>query len=205
MKVHYVEVDKTYLIANHAVAKNLIFRSPYFKNRIRSKVGQYLSAVCTIHKISIHDNQFQILVRLKSREEFINYYREQKDDENLSVEEIPESTYIFSQIMANFQASIAIHFNRTTKRTGAVFARRFSKILVEGVSKFRYWMDRLKRKERLHYYNTPWYTGFEGEGKFRSKAGILDVADSRLQGQSTKQDISIKFTRPTNPKPPPKA
>lgn len=190
MKVKYIEEGETYVIANHAVAKNAIFRLGYYKRRLERQIMSYLSPVCSILSVVIHEDQFQLVVKMYSRQEFRDFYINKRLQEKKEVGEIPESTYIFSQIMANLQSSIAIHFNRKEDRTGAVFARRFTKFKILGEEALKQWLTRIKEKVKFHKYSSRWSSrnsfkrrelGIESRHSYRNQ----HLSKLQLQGQST--------------------
>ena len=172
MKVQHIFNDHLYVISNHVVACNSIFNSPLLCSRFLEKIDLYLSPLCKVLQYIIHENQFQLIVKISSRKDFEEYYRKKKGEE-LDDESIPFSTHIFSQAMANLQASAAIHFNRKFGRTGAIFARRFSKELITSKDNLDKWMLKMKKCRRLHRYGSNW-----GPGKQRKQKR----GDRRLYG-----------------------
>jgi len=102
------------------------------------------------------NHEFQLVLKIRSREKFCIYYREKHEKDDLSEEEIPFSTYIFSQAMANLLASAAIHFNRKYGRTGALFARRFYKQLITSKEDLERHLSRLSKMKCLMEYSQRW-------------------------------------------------
>jgi hypothetical protein len=156
MKVKYLFNDQMYLISNHAVAANPIFRNEYFCQRFLEKIEFYLSELCKIHYYIFDDNQFQILLSLSSRERFCAYYRDKKGNAHLNKSSVPPSNYIFSQAMANLQSSLAIHFNRSQGRTGALFARRYSKRLIGSELEYNCIFNKMVLMEKHHSCKAEW-------------------------------------------------
>jgi len=206
MNVKYVKNNQFYLIANHAVAKNEIFNKKYFRIRLRKKVNIYLNPVCEIISMSIHKNQFQLIVKLASRDSFIRYYKSRPRYKLKKDKLIPESTYIFSQVMANLQASIAIHFNRKLDRTGAVFARRFTKTKISNDSELKFWLDRFKNKIKFHRYYGEWKANSwrirkNSRNKVNNGPAFTRIR-SDLQGQIKKsKNLASKLDNPKLKKP----
>lgn len=198
MKVKYVDNERMYVISNHAVARNGVFRKVYYQRRLKSKIFEYLSPLCEILAIKVHRDQFQLVVKLGSRATFERYFLERHPNSTV----IPATTYIFSQVMANLQSGIAIHFNRKEDRTGAVFARRFVKIQIDGAVQLKNWLNRLREGIKLHHYRGWWLsTGFRARRRLRN-GSILDVTFKKLQGQLKKQTKSDN-SNPFESNPPP--
>jgi hypothetical protein len=165
MNVKYLFNDQIYIISNHAVAANPIFRYDYLCERFLEKMEFYLSDLCTIFHYVFDDNQFQIMLRLAPREDFCEYYRKKKGNEALGEHAIPHSSYLFSQAMANLQASMAIHINRTQKRTGALFARRFSKHLITSKDHLNNWFEHMEQLKKHHKYVREWDNKYKEESR----------------------------------------
>jgi hypothetical protein len=155
MKVQHVFNGHIYLISNHAVACNSIFENSELCTRFLEKVDLYLSPLCEILHYVLHDNQFQLLVKIASKEAFIKYYRNKKG-EKIKEKDIPFSTHLFSQAVANLLASTAIHYNRKYNRTGALFARRFTKTLMTNEEIMKSWVEGLHSMRRYHRYGKRW-------------------------------------------------
>lgn len=158
MKVQHIFNGHFYLITNHAVASNSIFDNKVLCERFLRKVEFYLSPLCEVLHYVMHENQFQLVVKMASREAFEAYYWK-KNGLAMEGKEVPFSTHIFSQAMANLQSSTAIHYNRKFGRTGALFARRFAKVLIESEEKLDEWINRLNLMKRFHEYLGKWKRG----------------------------------------------
>jgi hypothetical protein len=156
MRACHLFENAIYVISNHAVARNPIFTDKAYCVRFLQKANKYLSPICEIMQYSLDQNQFHFLVKLKSRAIFCSHYRKKNKNAELPVEKIPHETYIFSQAMANLQSSTAIHFNRKEKRTGALFARRYYKHLVESEGELQQWVERFREFYRHMRYSTKW-------------------------------------------------
>jgi hypothetical protein len=92
---------------------------------------KYLGPICEILAYSLYDHEFQLVVHLKPRYVFEYHFKDKNKDFDVSKFGIPETTYIFSQAMANLQVSFVKHFNWLFKRTGALVAGRFRRNLIE--------------------------------------------------------------------------
>lgn len=207
MKVQHFFEESIYVISNYAVARNPLFSEKYYCKRFLRKVAHYLGPICDILSYGLMDNEFQLLIRLKSREVILDHYRSKLDDFEIESHKIPESTYIFSQCMANLQSSTAIHFNRREGRQGALFAARFQRFQVCSEREYEYWLDRIHNLEKMNELSDVWGNNLAGKGYDRwvvvnykrgyrssykfydggGREGCLEVlrglSDSELQGQ----------------------
>jgi hypothetical protein len=124
----YLHEEHYYLISNHAVARNTIFCDTGIQIHFKEKMKFYLEPICEILAYNLKDSEFQILVKLKGREFFNQFFQSKiKDQGQLKT---PESTYIFSQAMSNLQNSLVKKFNRKYGRTGTLMAGRFQRELI---------------------------------------------------------------------------
>ena len=165
MKTKHLFEEHVYLISNHSVARNPMFSNVSMQKYFIKKMEYYLQPISDILAYCLNDNEFQILVKTKSREDFATYFCANNKKKAFADFDIPESTYIFSQAMANLQVSFVKHFNWKYERSGALVAGRFERRLVEskqemtdlilnlnmGVKKHHYWglwlNDLMKSKE----------------------------------------------------------
>ncbi len=104
---------------------------------------------------SFHSDHYQILLYIKDRATFVDFYN-QKHDTELKDEQIQDSTYIFSQQIANVLSGFAKKFNFIHKRYGTLFGRRFTKILLESEEEIQVWVEKMKRAERLWDFDKLW-------------------------------------------------
>ncbi len=151
MKTIHLFEDHIYLISNHSVARNPMFSSPSMQNYFKMKMEKYLLPISDIIAYNFNDNEFQILVKLKKRDDFCSHYL--LSQKNVIPEtEIPETTYIFSQAMGNLQVSFVKHFNFKHKRSGTLVASRFGRKLVETENEMDDLVEKLNKGiERPHY------------------------------------------------------
>lgn len=148
MKCRHIFEKRIYLICNRAVAGNTIFTSKKEQVEFLNKVDQYLGPVCDVLAHSLHDDQFQLLIETKSRRHFTKFFKlthKGKTDERFF---LPLSTHIFSRLMSNLQVSVAKKFNFRNGRSGALFAARFERILVEDEIEAADWANKLACKKR---------------------------------------------------------
>ncbi len=130
-QVSYTENGNCYLFTNFANCNNPIFTNQEEVNNFKRRCEEYLSDLVEILAYSFHTDHYQLIVVLKDRESFEEFYRKKKKDSTLTDLEIPESTYILSQEMANLQSGYAKMFNHRNKRYGSLFGRRYTKVLLE--------------------------------------------------------------------------
>lgn len=191
MQVHFFN-DHIYELHSHAVARNPIFTDKDLCQRFLEKVNKYLSPLCEILHYTIQGNQFRILIKLRSRNDFIKYYGRRKQVYNEA--EIPFTTHIFSQAMSNLLASTAIHFNRKFGRTGALFSRRFFRRLVRSEVDFQDTVRSMDRLERLHRYCQEWgYRKRDRKWRSRSKESWLSSAKEFYCSRNIKHPILQSF------------
>jgi hypothetical protein len=127
----YLHEENIYLISNHAVARNSIFCDRGIQYHFKRKMEFYLEPLCDILAYNLNNHEFQILVRLKERKAFVEFYQLKMESRDGHFE-TPESTYIFSQAMSNLQNSTVKKFNLKYNRRGTLMAGRFNRELISG-------------------------------------------------------------------------
>ncbi len=155
-KTKHLFEEQVYLISNHAVALNPMFDCKAMQDYFKNKMESYLSPICHILAYSLEDNEYQLLVKLKKREDFVQLFFEKNKDIFENDIEAPPSTYVFSQSMANMQVSFVKHYNYVNSRSGTLMAGRFSRKLVETQEEMQMWKDRLNKGVRKHNYSEKW-------------------------------------------------
>ena len=163
MKCRHIFEKRIYLISNRAVAGNGLFTSKKEQAEFLSKVDQYLSPICDVLAHSLHDDQFQLLIETKSRRHFTKFFKlthKGKTDEGFF---LPLSTHIFSRLMSNLQVSVAKKFNFRNGRSGALFAARFERVLVENEIEAAEWAHKLECKKRYFVNAKKWSNRTIGE------------------------------------------
>ena len=179
MSAKHLFADQIYVISNFVVARNALFKNKRYCRRFLQKIDRYLSPICEIYHYRINVDQFHIILRLGDRKTIENYYRNKHSDPNLESSEIPHESYIFSQAMANLQASTAIHFNRKNGRKGAIFARRFQRRLVQSQKELKSWMRKFRDLSIESIQSSRWRCRERGS-KFGS--GFLERLDVLRSG-----------------------
>ena len=155
-KTQHLFEGNVYLISNHSVARNPMFSTLKMQQYFEKKMESYLSPISQIIAYALNDNEFQILVRLKERENFVNHFMTKKGNSARDLLDIPESTYIFSQAMANLQVSFVKHFNWFHERSGTLVAGRYDRKLVESEVELEEWISKLNRGIKKHSYGYLW-------------------------------------------------
>ena len=188
---HFFE-GHVYLISNFSVAKNPLFSNRYYKDRFIYKLKFYLEDLVDIIHYAIDNDQYQILIRLRSRRVFIEFYRRKYRDIEIPDFYIPPSTIILSQCIANLQSSAAIHFNRRERRCGALFARRFRKRLVEGVKDIRDIISAMKEYVQFGKVGKRWrYRAKQDEEVMRG--GMLNFTKNTFFKYFNSLDLQGQF------------
>ncbi len=155
-KTQHLFEERVYLISNHSVARNPMFSSEEMQLYFAKRMEHYLTPICDILAYNLKDDEFQLLVKLKKREDFEKYFKQKMKSKKKFLQDVPESTYIFSQAMANLQVSFVKHFNWKYGRSGTLVARRFGRKLVESESEMQEWISKLNGGEKLHNYREMW-------------------------------------------------
>jgi hypothetical protein len=129
MKTIHLFEEGYYLISNKAVAKSFLFGDKKDSELFKRKVETHLSPISHVLAFGFLHDEFQLLVKLKSRKEFEAYYLEKHG--KAETDFIPETTYIFAQSMANLQSGYAKAFNYRYDRDGGLMKGRYFRKLVE--------------------------------------------------------------------------
>ena len=163
MKSRHIFENRVYLISNRAVAGNPIFLSKTDQLEFLEKVEQYLKPICDVLAYSLHSDQFQLLIETKSRRNFTKFFRDMHKGKTNEDIFLPLSTHIFSRQMSNLQVSVAKKFNFRNDRSGALFAGRFERILIENEDELDLWIERLNAKVRFFDQAKNWANQISGK------------------------------------------
>ncbi len=155
MVIPYIMNGNCYIISSFADPNNPLFTTEEEIEDFKTRVKKQLGPLCDILGYAFHTDHFQILVIIKNRESFVEFYNE-KYGTDLKDEQIMESNYIFSQQIANLLSGFAKKFNFIHKRYGALFGRRFTKMLVETEEEMEMWVEKMKKAERLWSFEKLW-------------------------------------------------
>ncbi len=211
--IPYTQNGNCYLLTNFSDNNNPMFMSEEDIENFIRRIEKHLSPLCEILGYTFHNDQFLILVVLRDRETFVEYYLGQNVDEVVENDQIPESTYILSQAMANLQSGYALYFNRKYKRYGSLFGRRYTKVLLEteeAISEYvvemknyiKFWdfepfwnyvmnfVNRIKKLVKLAK-GVSWKTKAELEGALSGDlvVGALSLEEFKLRGHYVPQPL----------------
>ena len=176
-KTTHLFEEHVYLISNHSVARNPMFADEKMQDYFIAKMEKYLFPISEIIAHCLNDHEFQLLVRLKPREDFEEHFISKQKDQVLH-NEIPESTYIFSQAMANLQVSFVKHFNHKYDRNGTLVAARFGRELIETETEMRDWIKKLNSGLRKHNYAAQWSNNMMSAGFAATSSWLYGGAGS---------------------------
>ena len=127
--IHLFE-DSYYLVGNKAVAKCFMFRDERDCSRFKLKIDYHLKSLCDVLAYGFLKDEFQLVVRLKSRKVFEEYYKQKYDYKPDEGQVIPETTYIFAQAMSNLQSGYVKFFNYKYERDGGLMCGRYFRRLI---------------------------------------------------------------------------
>lgn len=145
-----------YHISSIATARCAIFHNKKACERFLKKLDKYLSPICTIMHYAFQESGFQCIIKLKDRKTFQKFYRTKHELPDMKDKEILHSTFIFSQQMANLLSSTAIHYNRAQGRSGALFASRFQRKLIEKESELTHLLEQMNTMTFELKYSKKW-------------------------------------------------
>lgn len=191
MYTYHLFEEHIYLISNHSVARNPMFATEELQTYFIKKMEHHLNPISEIIAYNLNDNEFQILVKLRERGDFVEHFLGKKNNKDVSPLDIPESTYIFSQAMANLQVSFVKHFNWKFQRSGTLLAGRFSRKLIETPDEMNVLINRLNSGTKKHSFSSMWRNDLMTSGKiltsewlYRSvKGGKMNEVDGYLDGR----------------------
>ncbi len=156
METKHIFEDAYYLISNKAVAKCFLFGDDKDCVRFKSKIDQHLSPLCDILAYGLGHDEFQLVIKMKSRKEIEDYYVSKFASDITASETIPETTYIFAQAMANLQSGYAKFFNFKYFRDGGLMKGRYSRLLIESENQLNRMIDRVNGMLVSKHRNVIW-------------------------------------------------
>lgn len=180
MNTQHLFEEHVYLISNHSVARNPMFSNLSMQQYFIKKMEHYLLPISKILAYSLTDNEFQILVKTKSREDFADYFSTKNKKKITSNVDIPESTYIFSQSMANLQVSFVKHFNWKYERSGTLMAGRFERKLVETEKEMKDLIFKLNQGIRKHHYWGMWLNDLMNSKEAMTSEWLYEMREKAL-------------------------
>lgn len=194
---HFFE-DQVYTVSNHTVPGTPLFFKKEIQEHFISKMEFYLSDICTIYAYSLYDDEFKILLQMKDRASFEKYFLQKNPYWNMD-QGLPETTYIFSQAMANMQASVAKNANRELERWGTFFNGRFKREVITSESEFHDKINELNAGKHRKHFTRRWQT----DESMRVKAITSQwLYEKEMKGERTaetyanglSQDLGIYLT-----------
>lgn len=120
-----------YILTNFSDSNNPIFISQEEVDNFKKRIQEKLEGLVEILAWSFQTDHYQLIVYLKSRDAFEEFYREKHKNQDILSVDIPETYLILSQEMANVLSGYAKWFNFRHERFGSLFGRRYTKILLE--------------------------------------------------------------------------
>ena len=180
MNTKHLFEEHVYLISNHSVARNPMFSNTSMQHYFIKKMEYYLLSICDILAYSLNDNEFQILIRTKSREDIADHFCTKNKKKLSSDADIPESTYIFSQAMANLQVSFVKHFNWKYERSGTLMAGRFERKLIESVSEMKDLILKLNQGVKKHHYWGLWLNDLMKSKEVMTSEWLYEMREKSL-------------------------
>lgn len=112
--------------------------------------------------MTVHQNQFELLIRTKERRSFVRFFKETHKGKTNESFFIPLSTYIFSRQMSNLQVSIAKKYNYENERRGTLFASRFERFLLESQEALDECMSGFKNRMPFYSNGGNWLKKLRG-------------------------------------------
>ena len=191
MKTTHVFEDGYYLIGNKSVAKSFMFKDKFDCCRFRNKMVTSLSPICEILAFGLRIDEFQLIIRMKNRSIIENYYLSKQKIRGKDVI-IPETTYIFGQIMANLQSGYVKFFNHRYDRDGGLMARRYHRQLIESESELYSLIEMVHSEEIQWKRKAIWTFRRKGEGFiFADTKGMVFSSKEAFEKGSEEGDFDF--------------
>lgn len=156
MKTVHIFEDAYYLIGNKSVAKCFLFEDDSDCDDFKNRIDKHLKPICEIAAFGFSNDEFQLLVKVKSRDDIEKYFLDRYVNDSENEDEIPETTYIFAQAMANLQSGYAKYFNYKYKRDGGLMCGRYFRELIESEEMLRRKVDEINNLEVLRSRSKIW-------------------------------------------------
>jgi len=160
-----LECDNYYHIYNHAVGQENLFKNEGNYYYFLKKMAKYISPIADIYVYCLMPNHFHLLVKIKTEDELIKYFKELKGEDylrkNLSgLEDLTglknelknDLTGLVSKQFSNLFNSYTKSINKQQSRQGNLFRRPFKRLHIDSNDYFR---------ELIHYIHfNPVHHGF---------------------------------------------
>ncbi len=165
-----------YILTNFSNSNNPIFSCQEEIENFKRRLEEKLKGIAEILAWNFQTDHYQILIALKSRSCFEEFYRIKHEMPDLEGEQIPESYLILSQEMANVQSGYAKWFNFRHKRFGSLFGRRYTKVLLETKNEVETAVQNMNEGKRLWDFEKLWsYIWNFLEGRMK-ELGLIDTS-----------------------------
>ncbi len=176
-KTKHVFENGYYVITNKAVAKSFLFNEQKDCERFLFKLDQHLSPLCEILGYALLRDEFQLVIKMKSRKDIESYYLDKyaKDEGTF----IPQTTYIFAQAMANMQSGYAKWFNYKYQRDGGLMKGRYTRLLIENEAILNQELAAVNALQRKQERSQIWTFGRKGDGYLLGRIGDTIYRSSR--------------------------
>jgi putative transposase len=128
-----LQPDLCYHIYNRTVGDEKFFKTETDYMHFISKMREHIFPVSDLIAYCLQPKHFNLIVRVKSKEEIIDYFN-YKDGIKSSSAQISRKRYIenrLSGVYGNLFNSYAKHYNWIYGRTGTLFKRSFMRDLIE--------------------------------------------------------------------------
>ncbi len=164
MVVDHIFGGHVYVISSFTVARNPIFKDEEDVKQFQTNIQKYLGEICDINAYRHSTDHFQYLITVKERSVLEDFFK-RKEEKKMKGRKssrtkkkvfIPESYQIFSQQFSNCLNSYVKKYNFRHHRKGALFARRYSKYLVETKSEMLEWIRLLNNDKAVSIYDPEW-------------------------------------------------
>ena len=156
MKVRYTRNENCYVFTNFADSNNPLFTCEEEVDNFKKRINEHLKEICEILCFNFSNMEYQMLVSLNKRKDFVEFYRKKYENDQIKEQDIPDSTFILSQEMANIQSGYALWFNYRHHRFGSVFGRRYTKILIKTEGELKEWIEKINGSILFWSFSEMW-------------------------------------------------
>jgi REP element-mobilizing transposase RayT len=149
--IEAIHPNRYYHIYNRGVNRENLFKEernyPYFLQ----KYEKFVSPVADTFAYCLMKNHFHILIRTKSEEDILNYYRNREGNNSLEGNySLPDPSKILSNAFGSLFKSYAQSINKAYKRTGNLFELPFRRIEVTTDGYFSTLVNYIHKNPQIH-------------------------------------------------------
>ena len=156
MKTIHLFEDAYYLISNRSVAISNLFFDYKDVESFKLRIGKNLSSLCDIIAFGFQSEEFQLVVKMKSRDDIEHYFKERYSNYFQKYGKVPKTTYIFAQAMANLQSGYVKKFNFRHGRDGGLMAGRYKRKLIESEMELDLLIESVNKLTKLSHRAARW-------------------------------------------------